>query len=318
MLDKVQSSHVLSCGLVKEEPDYTKRDAHGNRAAFDADFCKAVGAAVLGDHARLTLTAYPDEESALKALRAGEIALVATATPNLGTASGLSGIRFAPVLLFDGQGFLVPKSLGMKDARQLSGKKICFLAETEVEENLHGWVEREKIDFVPFPFQEEGEMAAAFVTGNCAALAGDVTHLAFTRALFRSRAKEYDILPDLIALDPLAPAYRAGDEQWAAIVDWTRAALVQAEQSGITAANLTTMKQCKDPAVRKLLGTEAGVGRAVGLDDRWAARVIQAVGNFGEMYERDLGEGSLLKIPRGPNSLWNRGGTMYSWPFRPQ
>ena len=318
MLDKVTSTHVLSCGIIKEEPDYTKLDAHGNRAAFDVDFCKAVAAAVLGDHARLTLTAYPDQASGIKALKAGEIALLSTATRDLSTAAVTGGLGFAQTLIFDGQGFLVPSNLHLSRAQQLSGKKICFLAETQVEDNLHAWVDREKIDFVPFPFQEEGEMAAAFVTGNCSALAGDVTHLAFTRALFKSRAKDFEILPDMIAADPLAPAYVANDAQWAAIVNWTADILIQAEESGIGAANLEEMRQCKDPHVRLLLGLNAGIGSAVGLDDLWATRAIRAVGNYGEIFDRDLGTNSQLKMPRGPNALWNRGGVMYSSPLHPE
>ncbi len=194
MLDKVKSTRVLSCGLIREEPDYTKLDAHGNCAAFDADFCKAVAVAILGDGARFTLTAYPDQASGLAALRAGEVAFVPTVTPDFSNASVNSAVAFAPAILLDGHGFLVPVSLHLTHGKQLSGKKICFLSETEVEENLHAWVAREEIDFVPSPFQEEGEMAAAFVTGACSALAGDITHLAFTRALFKSRVKDFDPL----------------------------------------------------------------------------------------------------------------------------
>ncbi len=316
MLDKVKSTRVLSCGIIKEEPDYTKLDAHGNRAAFDADLCKAVGAAVLGEGARLTLSAYPDEASGLKALRAGEIALLSTATPSFGNLSAGSGIGFARTLIFDGQGFLVSKSLHISSANQLSGKKICFLAETEVEENLHNWVKREKIDFVPFPFQEEGEMAAAFVTGNCSAMAGDTTHLAFTRALFKSRAQDFEILGDTIALDPLAPAYLSSDTQWAAIVNSTVEVLIKSEELAVQARSAGQMTNCPDRDVRRLLGLEAGIGRTVGLDDQWAMRVIKTVGNYGEMFDRDLGQGSPLKMSRGLNSLWSNGGMLYDAPFR--
>ncbi len=316
MLDKVKATRVLSCGIIKEEPDYTKADAHGNRAAFDADFCKAVAVAVLGDQARLTLTAYPDQESGIKALRSGEVALLSTATPDLSSAGAQSGLGFARTLIFDGQGFLVPKSLHISKAKELSGKKICFLAETQVEENLHDWVAKEKIDFVPFPFQEEGEMAAAFVTGNCSGLAGDITHLAFTRALFKSRAKDFDLLSDNIAMDLLAPAYLVSDPQWAAVVNWTAEVLVGAEENGVTSANLDQMKKCSDGNVRRLLGVEPGIGRAVGLDELWAARVIKAVGNYGELFDRDLGAKSPLKMPRGLNLSWKQGGALYSWPIR--
>jgi general L-amino acid transport system substrate-binding protein len=175
---------------------------------------------------------------------------------------------------------------------------------------------RKEIKWLPFPFQEEGEMEAAFITGNCAAVTPDVSQLAYERLAFKSMAKNFEILSDVIAKDPLAPTYTLDDPQWATIVNWTVEALIQAEESGITQANVSEMKKSNDAVVRRLLGVQRGYGQFVGLDDAWAARVIEAVANYGEMFERDLGSGSVMKVPRGANNLWTQGGLMYAVPIR--
>jgi general L-amino acid transport system substrate-binding protein len=159
-------------------------------------------------------------------------------------------------------------------------------------------------------------MEAAFITGNCAAVTADVTQLAFERIAFKGMAKNFAILPDVIAKDPLSPAYRIDDPQWAAIVSWVVEALIQAEESGVTDANVAAMKSSTDPVVMRLLGTQRGYGQYLGLDDAWAAHVMEATGNYGEMFERDLGAKSVMKLDRGANNLWTRGGLMYSWPIR--
>ncbi len=198
----------------------------------------------------------------------------------------------------------------------MAGKKVCFLGGTEIEVQLKSYMQREKIKLLPFPFQEEGEMEAAFVTRNCAAVTADVSQLAYERLGFKGVAKDFEILPDVIAKDPLAPAYRLDDPQWAAIVNWTVEALIQAEESGVTQANLEEMKKSDDEVIRRLLGVHRGYGQLVGLDDAWAARVIETVGNYGEMFERDLGSGSVMKLPRGANNLWTHGGLIYALPIR--
>jgi general L-amino acid transport system substrate-binding protein len=173
---------------------------------------------------------------------------------------------------------------------------------------------------LPFPFEEEGEMEAAFVTRNCAAITADVSQLAYEQLGFKSMAKNFEILPEVIAKDPLAPTYTLDDPQWAAIVNWTVEALIQAEESGVTQANLAEMKmkmkKSNDVVIRRLLGIQRGYGQLIGLDDAWAARVIEAVGNYGEMFERDLGSGSVMKLPRGANNLWTHGGIIYALPIR--
>ena len=314
-LDKIKATGSLRCGINTEEPEYSTQDAHGNHAALDADICKAVAVAVLGPNARFTVVPYRDEQDALKALKSGEIALLATGSPNLLNTAN-SGFGFAQPVFYDYQGFLVNKTMGIASSKDLAGKKTCFLGGTEIETQLESYMQREKIKWLPFSFQEEGEMEAAFVTNNCAAITADVSQLAYERIAFRGLAKNYEILPDVIAKDPLAPAYRLDDPQWAAIVNWTIEALIQAEESGVTQANLAEMKKSDDMVIRRLLGVQRGYGQYVGLDDAWAARVIEAVGNYGEIFERDLGVGSKLKLTRGMNNLWTKGGLMYAEPMR--
>jgi len=316
-LDRIKASGSLPCGINTEEPEYSTQDAHGNHTVLDVDICKAVAVAVLGPNAKFSVLPFRDEQDALKALKSGQIALLATASPNfINTAN--KGFGFARPIFYDYQGFLVNKTLGVASPKDLAGKKVCFLGGTEIEEQAASYMKRENIKWLPFPFQEEGEMEAAFVTRNCAAITADVSQLAYERLGFKSVAKNCEILPDVIAKDPLAPTYTLDDPQWATIVNWTVEALIQAEESGITQANLSEMKVegSDDVVLRRLLGLQRGYGQLIGLDDAWAARVIEAVGNYGEMFERDLGSGSVLKLPRGANKLWSEGGLMYALPIR--
>jgi len=314
-LDKIKAAGTLACGINTELPEYSTQDAHGNHAAFDQDICKAVAVAVLGANAKFIIVPFQDEQDALKALKAGEITLLATGSANF-INTGNAGLGFARPIFYDYQGFLVNQTMGINAPKDLAGKKVCFLGGTELEIQLQGYMQRENIKWLPFLFQEEGEMEAAFVTGNCAAISADVSQLAYERLAFKNRALNFVILPEVIAKDPLAPTYRLDDRQWASIVNWTVEALIQAEESGVTQTNLAEMKKSDDPVIRRLLGVQRGYGQFIGLDDAWAARVIEAVGNFGEMFVRDLGSGSVMKLPRGPNNLWTQGGLMYALPMR--
>ncbi len=316
-LDRIKSAGSLPCGVNTEEPEYSTQDAHGNHVVFDIDICKAVAVAVLGPNAKFTVKQFRDEQDALKALKSGEIALLATGSPNF-INSANKGFGFARPIFYDYQAFFVNKTMGIGSPKDLAGRKVCYLGGTEIEMQLQSYMQRENIKWLPFPFQEEGEMEAALVTRNCAAVTADVTQLAYERLGFEGVAKDFEILPDVIAKDPLAPTYRLNDPQWAAIVDWTVEALIQAEESGITQANVDERKKSntEDMVVRRLLGLQRGYGQLVGLDDAWAARVIEAVGNYGEMYERDLGSSSVMKLPRGVNNLWTQGGLMYALPIR--
>jgi len=314
-LERIKVAGSIPCGANTEEPEYSTQDAHGSHAALDLDICKALAVAVLGPNAKFTVIPFRDEQDALKALKSGQIALLATGSPNfINTAN--TGFGFARPIFYDYQGFLVNKTMGITSPQDLAGKKVCFLGGTEIEAQLGGYMKREKIKWLPFAFSEEGEMEAAFVTGNCAAVTADVSQLSYERVSFKNMAKNVEILPDVIAKDPLAPTYRLDDPQWATIIDWTVEALIQAEESGVTQANLAEMKKSDDPVIQRLLGVQSGYGQLIGLDDAWAARVIEAVGNYGEMFERDLGSGSVRNLARGPNKLWTQGGLMYALPMR--
>ena len=314
-LAKIKAAGTLACGVNTELPEYSTQDAHGNHAAFDQDICKAITVAVLGTNAKFTIVPFRDEQDALKALKKGEIALLAAGSLNfLNTAN--TSLGFARPIFYDYQAFLVNKTMGITFPRDLTGKKVCFLGGTEIEIQLQAYMQREKITWLPFSFQEEGEMEAAFVTRNCAAVTADISQLADEQASFKSGALNFEILPDVIAKDPLAPAYRLDDPQWAAIVNWTVEALIQAEESGVTQANLAEMKKSDDPVIRRLLGVQRGYGQFLGLDDAWAANMIDAVGNYGEIFDRDLGTASVMKLARGPNNLWTHGGLIYALPIR--
>jgi len=312
----VRASKTLSCGLNRDVIEYSKGDGHGNRAQFDADLCTAVAVAVLGPHAKVTLTAYPDEPDSLKGLAKGNVVLVPTATADFGNmVSG--GVDFGYPILFDAQSFIVPKALHMKSLDDISGRRICYLDQTAVSDNLHDYaVRNKKFDYRPFPFQEQGEMEAAFVTNNCQAMASDITQLANMRLTFRRLADNYEILPQTIAPDPLAPAYPAGDREWAAIVQWTMQALLLAEAEGVTQSNADSMLKSDEYQVQRLLGVTKGFAAQLHLPEEWALNAIRAVGNYGEIYDRDLGSKSPLKIPRGANELTIHGGLLYPLPLR--
>lgn len=315
-LAKVRAANSLNCGVDFEEVEYSTADAHGNHSRFDLDLCKAVAVAVLGPGAHFTGVPYRAEADALNGLKAAEVDVLATATPNLVNSS--SGVfTFSRPVFYDFQGFLVNKTMNIHSAKDLAGKKVCFIGGTEIEDQVAAFMKREGIKWLPFSFQEEGEMEAAFVTGNCAAITADVSQLGFERIAYKGFAAKCEILQDVIASDPLALATRSGDAQWSAIVEWVANALILAEQSGATQGNVVAMKKSSDDmVVMRLLGSQKGYGQFLGLDDAWATHVVEAVGNYGEMFDRTLGAGSPMRLERGANSLVTRGGLMVGEPIR--
>jgi general L-amino acid transport system substrate-binding protein len=313
-LERVRTAGSLSCGVDREEPEYTLDDAHGNHAQFDIDICKAIAVSVLGSGAHFTIRPYHDEADSLKALKNGEIDVLAAASPYINVNNGT--FRFARPIFYDYQGILVNSDTGVRSARDLAGKKICFLIGTEIEWQIEAFMKRQAIPFIPGPFSEEGEMELAFVTGHCSAVTADISQLAYERIAFKNMAPKFIILPDMVAKDPLAPAVRADDQQWAAIVDWVMNALIEAEESGVTQANSAQMAASDDEMVRRLLGTHKGYAQFIGLKDDWALNAIQAVGNYGEIFERDLGPKSPMHLDRGQNNLWKNGGQLMAEPVR--
>jgi general L-amino acid transport system substrate-binding protein len=315
VLDHIRATKTLRCGVNQETPEYSTSDDHGPRQAFDADICRAVAVAILGPAARVAIHPYPDDVTAMAALRAGKVDLLPTLTLDLTDAAD-THLTFSPPLLYDGVGFLVPLTANLTHASELSGQKVCFLAETQIESALRAWFERQNLTFLPFPFQEEGEMEAAFVSGNCGALAGDLTRLAATRIAFGPLASRYALLPEQISQDPLAAASPSGDPAFANIVRWTIEVLLSAEQSGLTQATISTASASSDPTIQILTGRTHEIGARLSLDNTWATRVIAAVGNYGEIYDRDLGDQSPLKLPRALNRLYTHGGLQYPLPLK--
>jgi general L-amino acid transport system substrate-binding protein len=314
-LAKVRAAGRLACGIVVVEPERNKEDRHFGLEDLDRAICRAVAVAALGSKARADFTAYDSELAAFIGVQRGAVDVVVGVTPGP-TAAWAHHLRFGPPIFYDAQGVMVERGKGITSLAGLAGRLVCVIDGTETQEVLDAMLRARGIAYHQFPFQEEGEMDAALVIDYCAAVTADLSQLADKRASFHGRGRDFVILPETLSLDPAAPAYRDGDPQWAAIVDWTVYALVQAEASGITAADVTARRNDADPAVQRLLGIDFAAGRALGLEYDWAAEVIASVGNYGEIYYRTVGEGSRLRLPRGLNALWTKGGLMYPLPFR--
>ena len=316
VLDRVRQAKTLNCGVAKEEEDYSRSEDHGNRAALDIDFCQAVTVAVLGPGTQLVVKNFPDEPAANAALMEGDIYLLASGSPTV--ANTARGLAYTRPIFFDGQGFLLPKNKTVHTPLDLAGKKVCFLTASDAEAGLHSYAVAHGVTYVWYPFSEAGEMEAAFFTGNCDAITSDVSSLANIRGIEGTRLTDYTVLPQLIRQDPLA-AVTFGDAVFASLVNWTLNALIEAEQLGITQANVH--RQLSSPALdarpelQQFLGQRYGIGSLLGLEPHWTADVVQAVGNYGEIFDRDLGDKSSLHLERGENRLWTSGGLQFALPM---
>ncbi len=316
VLDRVRRAKTLNCGVAKEEEDYSRSEDHGNRASLDIDFCQAVTVAVLGPGTPLVVKSFPDEPAANAALMAGEIDLLASGSPTVTNTA--KGFTYSQPVFFDGQGFLLPKNKAVHTPLDLAGKKICFLTASDAEAGLHSYAVAHGIAYVWYPFSEAGEMEAAFFTGNCDAITSDVTSLANIRGIEGTRLANYTVLPQMIRQDPLA-AVTFGDPVFASLVNWTLNALIEAEQLGVTQANVHAQLSLSTletrPELQQFLGQRYGIGSLLGLEPHWTANVVQAVGNYGEVFDRDLGERSSLHLDRGENRLWTAGGLQFALPL---
>ncbi len=316
VLDRVRRTKTLNCGVAKEEEDYSRSEDHGNRASLDIDFCQAVAVAVLGPGTQLVVRSFPDEPAANVALTAGEIDLLASGSPTV--ANTAKGFTYTQPIFFDGQGFLLPKNPAVHTPLDLAGKKVCFLTASDAEAGLHSYAAIHGITYVWYPFSEAGEMEAAFFTGNCDAITSDITSLANIRGIEGTRLADYTVLPQLIRQDPLA-AVTFGDTVFASLVNWTLNALIEAEQLGITQKNVYAQLSSpgleKQPELQQFLGQQYGIGSLMGLHPHWTADVVQAVGNYGEIFDRDLGDQSSLHLDRGQNRLWTAGGLQFPLPL---
>jgi general L-amino acid transport system substrate-binding protein len=315
-LDRVRAAGRVRCGVVATPEDWNKTDLHGPLAALDIEICKAVGVAVNGATSSVAIAPFASELEADEALGKGAVDLVVGVTPDA-TSMWHWQLAFGPPVFYDGQGFLVRGDATAASLTALAGLKVCVVEGTDNERILLARTVARGIAIVPLPFQEEGEMDDALAVRHCDAVSAYVSRLAQLRGAYPKQLARDRILPELLTLAPIAPAYRRDDAQWAMIVDFTVHALVQAEASGVTRANVAAQRASEDPVVQRLLGVDWATSRALGLSARdWAAQVVAAVGNYGEIYERTVGAQSPLQLPRGLNALWSQGGLMQALPLQ--
>ncbi len=314
---RVREARQISCGVVATPEDWNKTDLHGPLTALDAEVCKAVAVAVLGPRAKLDVKAFDSELQAEEALSKGGVDLVVGVSPDA-TSMWHWNIAFGPPVFFDGQGFLVRGDAAVNSIAGLAGLKVCVVEGTDNEKVLLARTVARGIAINALPFQEEGEMDDGLAVRHCDAVSAYASRLAQLKYTYPKQLGRDHILPELLTLAPVAPAYRNGDPQWAMIVDWTIYALIQAEASGVTQANVAAQRAAsEDPVVQRLLGVDWAASRALGLPAKdWAAQVIATVGNYGEIFNRTVGSGSPLQMLRGLNALWLNGGLMHPLPVQ--
>lgn len=311
--DEVMKRGYLQCGVSTGIPGYSNPDEKGNWTGLDVDVCRAVAAATLGDASKVKYIPLNAKER-FTALQSGEIDILSRVTTWTLTRDSSLGLNFAGVTYYDGQGFLVSKKLGVKTAAELNGAAICIQAGTTTEVNLASYFKQNKMEYKPIVFDTSDETAKGLEAGRCDVLTSDQSQLYALRIKLANPA-DYIILPDIISKEPLGPAVRQGDDNWYDIVKWTLFAMLSAEEMGITTANIDKMMESADPNIQKFVGKEGIKGEGLGLKDDWAAQIVKQVGNYGEAFDRNVGKGSPLKIERGLNALWNKGGLQYSPPM---
>jgi general L-amino acid transport system substrate-binding protein len=313
-LDDVKARGSLNCGVNQNLQGFGAKDADGAYTGFDVDFCRAVASAALGDPGKVTYVPLSAQER-FEALKSGKVDVLARNTTWTMDRETAMPLRFAGISYHDGQGFIVKKLLGVTSALQLSGASICFQTGTTTESNVEDFFREKEMTFVPVRFDTLNDLVKAFDEGKCDTFTTDMSALYAVRLRLQN-PDDAMVLQDVISKEPLGPAVRQGDEQWFNIVRWTLNALINAEELGITAANVDDQKaKSKNAAVRRLLGLEGSTGTSMGLDADWAARTIKATGNYGEIFDRNLGPKTPLAINRGINALWNAGGLLYAPPM---
>lgn len=313
-LDSVKQRGALQCGVSEGVTGFSEKDAQGNWRGLDVDFCRAVAAAVLGDASKVAFTPLSASQR-FDALKGGKVDLLArNSTWTLGREAEL-GLAFAGITYHDGQGFLAKRSLKVDSALSLDKAKICVEAGTTTQLNLADFFKANSMTYEEKVHPSAAEAFAAFENGQCDVLTRDQSALHGDR-LRLAKPAEAIVLPDVISKEPLGPVVRSDDFPWFTVVKWVNFALVNAEELGISSANLDEALKSQKPDVRRFTGGEGGFGKALGLDADWAIRVVKAAGNYSELYERNLGTGSKLGIPRGLNQLWSMGGVLYAPPLR--
>ncbi|MEI7712282.1 MAG: amino acid ABC transporter substrate-binding protein [Rhodospirillales bacterium] len=307
----VKRGHML-CAVSGQVPGFSLADSQGVMRGLDADTCRAIAAAALGDASKAKFVA-TTTQNRFTALQSGEVDVLSRSTTWTLSREGNLGLMFAWVNYYDGTGFLVKKSSGVKAAKEMDGASICVQPGSSTELAIQDYYRLNNMKFTPILIQDLSEIQAAFLSGRCDAYSTDASALATFRFSQGPKAEELMLLPDIISKEPLGAMVRKGDDKWFDIVRWTFAAMIVAEEKGITQANIDTFMDSKDPDIRRLLGLEGDMGKALGVDPKFAYNVIKAVGNLGEMWDRNI---TPMGVPRGINNLWTKGGLQYAPPMR--
>ena len=314
-LDTVRARGTLACGVSTGFAGFSIADSRGEIRGLDADYCRAIAAAVLGDATKVRfvqLTA----QNRFTALQSGEIDVLLRNSTQTFLRDASIGLNQGPVNFYDGQGFAVRRDANVRDVNGLNGATVCVAQGTTHEITLGDVARARRITLNPVVFERVDTMYGAFFAGRCDAMTQDASALAGALSTAAQNPNDYVVLAETISKEPLGPFTRNGDDEWSNIVAWVHYGLVEAEEAGITAANADEMARGGNPLAQRLLGTTGEFGSRLRLDNRWMLVAIKAVGNYGEVFERNLGGGSALRLPRGPNAPWTAGGLMYAIPFR--
>jgi len=313
-LNRVKQKGFLVCGSNPALPGFGMPDAQGSWTGFDIDYCRAFAAAIFNDPTKVRFIPLAGKDR-FTALQAGEVdVLVRNSTWTMSRDTQL-GLDFPAVNYYDGQGFMVRKKLGVSSAKELNGATICTQQGTTTELNLADFFRSNNIKYEVVAFATADETFKAYTSGRCDAFTTDGSAL-FAERLRASNPDEHVVLPEIISKEPFGLVVRHGDNQWGDLVRWVHFAMLNAEELGVTKANVDQMTKSDNPEIKRLLGTEGKFGEATGLTNDWGVRIVKHMGNYGEIFERNIGEGSPLKIKRGLNALWNKGGLQYGIPIR--
>jgi general L-amino acid transport system substrate-binding protein len=313
-LETTRAGGRIACGVHPGLNGFAAPDNQGKWHGFDIDFCRALAAAVLGDATKVKEVAL-SPKARFTALQSGEVDVLARRATWTMTRDTALGLNFAAIHYFDGQAMMVRKSLGVTSALQLAGASVCTSTGTTTELNMADFFRSNKLDYQLVAFEMPDEVVQAYDKGRCDVFTTDRSNL-FAQRVKLADPDAHMVLPEIISKEPIGPVVRQGDDQWLDIVKWTHYAMVNAEELGVTSANVDEMKASQNPEIKRLLGIEGDFGASLGLDGAWAYNIIKQVGNYGETFERNLGPASPLAMSRGQNELWSRGGLIYAPPIR--
>lgn len=313
-LDQVREKGFIQCGVSQGLPGFSTADDTGEWTGIDTDFCRAVAAAVFGDPAKVKFTPLSAKER-FTALQSGEVDILARNTTWTFSRDTDAGLRFVGVLYYDGQGFMARRKLGVTSALELSGAEICTNTGTTTELNVADYFRQHNMPYTIVAFEKSDEAVQAYDAGRCDVYTSDMSGLNAQKAKL-TNPSEHMLLPEVISKEPLGPAVRQGDPQWINVVRWTLFALIGAEELGLTSDNIDDALTSDSPAVRRFVGVDGNLGGKIGLDRKWAYNAVKLVGNYGELFARNLGTDSPLQLERSLNRLWTQGGLLYAPPIR--